>query len=62
MAIGIALKIYRKFAIKDKFLLTNCAINGKKYKHVLHVSKAFRMKILKNYHGLYFKVDVLLLT
>ena len=50
--------------IKDKFynLLTNYAVIGKKYEHVLHVWKAFRMKIMKDYHDLHFKVDVLFLT
>ena len=42
--------------------MTNRAISDKNYEHILNVWKAFKMNIMKDYHDLYLKVDVLLLT
>ena len=49
---------------KDEFYstLTNRAVSDKNFEHVLNVWKSFKIKTMKNYHGLYLNVDVLLLA
>ena len=49
---------------KEKFYksLINHAISDKNYEHVLNVQRAFKMYTMKDYHDLYLKVNVLLLT
>ena len=49
---------------EDKFYIsfTNCAISDKNYEHALNVWKTLRMKIMRDYHDLHLKVDILLLT
>ena len=42
--------------------LTNRAISYKNYEHVLNVLKAFKINIMKDFHNLHLKVDVLLLA
>ena len=42
-------------------LLTGKKINDKEYEHVITVWKRFEMKIMKDYHDLFLKCDVLLL-
>ena len=41
---------------------TDGKINNKEYEHVLNVWKKFKVKTMKDYHGLYLKCDVLLLV
>ena len=43
-------------------MLTDRKISGKEHKHVLSVRNKFAMKTMKNYHDLYLKCDVFLLT
>ena len=49
---------------KDEFYntLTNRAVSDKNFEHVLNVWKSFKINTMKNYHGLYLNVDVLLLA
>ena len=49
---------------KKKFysLLTVKKINDKEYYHVLNVWNKFEMKIMKDFHDLYLKCDVLILA
>ena len=49
---------------KEKFYSskTDRKITDKEYKHVLNVWKKFEMKTIKDYHNLYLKCDILLLT
>ena len=42
--------------------MTNLAISNKNYEHVFNVRKAIRIKIFKDQHDIYLKVDVLLLA
>ena len=42
-------------------LLTGKKINDKEYEHVITVWNRFEMKIMKDYHDLFLKCDVLLL-
>ena len=57
-------KFKEGFPSKDKFYdsLTNCAVSGKNYEHVLNVWKDFNVNTIKDYNDLYLKVDVLLLV
>ena len=41
--------------------MNSCAISDKNCEHVLNIWKAFKVNIMKDYHDLYLKVDVLLL-
>ena len=64
MTIEIALKNLKTFYLpKDEFYnsLINRAISDKNYEHAFKVWKVFRIKIMRGYHDLYLKVDVLLL-
>ena len=49
---------------KDKFYntLTNCTISDKNYEHVFNIWKTVKIKIMRNNHDLYLKVNVLLLA
>ena len=48
------------FPLKIYFM---CSLSGsKEYEHVLKIWNNFEMKTMKNYHNLYLKCDVLLLT
>ena len=49
---------------KEKFYssLTDKKITDKEYEHVLNVWNIFEMKTMKDYHNLYLKCDVLLLS
>ena len=48
---------------KDKYYntLTNCAFSDENYEHDLNFWKVFKMNTMKDYHGLYLQVNVLLL-
>ena len=48
--------------IKFYSLLTGKKLSKKEYEHVLNVWNKFEMKMMKDYHSLYLKCDVLLLT
>ena len=43
-------------------MLTDTKTSGKEYDYVLNVWNKFEMKIIKDYHDLYLKCDVLLLA
>ena len=43
-------------------MLTDTKVSGKKYKHVLKVWNKFEIKMMKDYHNLYLKCDILLLA
>ena len=49
---------------KERFrsLLTDRKISDKENEHVLNVLNKFKMKMMKDYHDLYLKCDVLLQT
>ena len=57
-------KFKEEFLSKEKFYnsITDRKITDKEYEHVLNVWKKFETKTLKDYHNLYLKCDVLLLT
>ena len=57
-------KLKEELLCKEKFYssLTSKKISGKEYEHVLKVWCKFKMKTMKDYHGLYLKCDVLLLA
>ena len=57
-------KFKEKLPINEKFysLLFDRKVNDKEYEHVLNVWKKFEIKTIKDYHDLYLKCDVLLLT
>ena len=42
--------------------MNNRKISDKEYEHVLNVWNKFEMKMMKDYHDLYLKCDVLLLA
>ena len=42
--------------------MTGKIISGKDYEHALKVWNVFEMKMMKDYHDLYFKCDGLLLS
>ena len=43
-------------------MLTGKKLSKKEYEHVLNVWNKFEIKMMKDYHSLYLKWDVLLLT
>ena len=53
-----------KLPSKEKFysFLSDRKISDKEYEHVLKVWKKIEMKMMKGYHELYLKCDVLLLA
>ena len=55
-------KFKEELPSKEKFYnsLTDRKINEKEYEHVFNVWKKFEMKLVKDYHDLYLKYDVLL--
>ena len=55
---------FRKFPSKEKLYssLTDRKSNNKEYKHFPNFSKKFEMKMIKDYHDLHLKYDVLLLA
>ena len=57
-------KFKEELPSKEKFYssLTGKKVSAKKYEHVLNVWRKFEMKTIKDYHHLYLKCDVLLLT
>ena len=57
-------KFKEELPTKEKFYgsLTNRKINDKAHEHDINVWKKFEMKIMKDYHNLYLKSDVLLLA
>ena len=57
-------KFNEEFRSKEKFysLLTDRKIGDKEYEHVLNVWNKFEIKLMKDYHNLYLKCDVLLLV
>ena len=42
--------------------MINWAIGDKNFQHVPNIGEAFKMNTMKDYHDLYLKFDVLLLT
>ena len=57
-------KFKEELSSKEKFYssLTGRKIFDKEYEHVLNVWKKIKMKIMKDYHNIYFNFDVLLLS
>ena len=57
-------KFKKQLPSKEKFysFLTGRKITDKEYQHVLNVQNKFEMKIIKDYHDLYLKCDLLLLA
>ena len=57
-------KFNEEFCSKEKFysLLTDRKISDKECEHVLNVWNKFEIKLMKDYHNLYLKCDVLLLV
>ena len=57
-------KFIEQLPSKEKFysLLTGKKLIVKKYEHVLKSWNKFDMKMMKDYHDLYLKCDVLLLA
>ena len=55
---------FRKFPSKEKLYssLTDRKSNNKEYEHFPNFSKKFEMKMIKDYHDLHLKYDVLLLA
>ena len=59
------LKIFKKvLPSKERFYrsFTDRIISGKEYRHVFNVWKKIKIKMMKDYHDLYLKCDVLLLA
>ena len=57
-------KFIEELPCKEKFYgsLTSRKITDKEYEHVLKVWNKFEMKMMKYYHDLYLKCDILLLA
>ena len=57
-------KFKKQLPSKEKVysFLTGRKITDKEYQHVLNVQNKFEMKIIKDYHDLYLKCDLLLLA
>ena len=63
MNIRVVFKNLKKNCPAKKSFMVCCKeISDKDYEYALKVWNAFEMKVMKNYHDLYLKYDVLLLA